>query len=233
MVVDNDPDILELIQLYLKRENYDTICLRNGKEVIECVKKTHPHLIILDILLSDTDGVELCQELRKFTDVPILFISAKADAMDKVIALSAGGDDYITKPFHPVELVARVKAHLRRNHASNLYAPEEIFTLKFGKLEIHLHSQTVYLDGQEIHLSSGEFKLLAILAKHPGKIFSSSALYELVWKNKGINSSQTIMVHISNIRKKIEPNPASPVYILTVRGAGYKFNDKYGRAFNA
>jgi DNA-binding response OmpR family regulator len=231
MIIDDEIEILELVALYLERENYEVTCLSNANETLEKVKEINPDLLILDILLSGVDGVELCRNLRKFTDIPILFISGKRDDVDKVIGLSAGGDDYITKPFSPIELVARVKAHLRRNHINNYKQFNQGKQMKYDALEIDLSNQTVRLHGYEVSLSSREFKILTQLAKHPGRVFSIDDLYQLVWGTDSFSDTRTVMVHISNLRKKIEEDPSYPSYIITARGTGYKFNEKKCKSF--
>lgn len=232
LIIDDETEILEMITLFLERENYDVTCLQEGDQVVETVKLIHPELIIMDILLPDIDGVELCRQIRKFSDAPIVFISCKGEDMDKVIGLSAGGDDYITKPFSPMELVARVKAHLRRNQliSRNPQAQSPPQMMKFNELEINLMMQEVLKAGSRIALSAREFKLLTQLARHPGRIYTTDELYELVWGEDSFSDTRTIMVHISNLRKKLEFDPANPEYILTIRGAGYKFNEKHIKA---
>jgi DNA-binding response OmpR family regulator len=226
MIVDDEIEILELVALYLERENYEVTCINNANQTLEKVKEIGPDLLILDILLSGVDGIELCRDLRKFTDIPILFISGKREDVDKVIGLSAGGDDYITKPFSPIELVARVKAHLRRNHTNSYKQFNQGQIMKYDALEIDLFNLTVHLHGSEISISSREFKILTQLAKHPGRIFSIDDIYQLVWGTESFSDARTVMVHISNLRKKIEENPSNPSYIITLRGIGYKFNEK-------
>lgn len=227
MIVDDEEEILEMIRLFLEREDFEVICFQDGDQIEEAVKENQPDLLILDVLLAGIDGVELCRRLRTFSDIPILFISCKTEDFDKVIGLSVGGDDYIAKPFSPMELVARVKAHLRRNQFLSVSRESSSKVMKFDGLEIDLHIQTVRMNGENLALSAIEFKVLAQLAQYPGRIFHMDELFELVWGPYNSSDTRTIMVHISNLRKKLGDSPSKPCYIQTVRGAGYRFNEKY------
>ncbi|MBD2860928.1 MULTISPECIES: response regulator transcription factor [Paenibacillus] len=223
LIVDDEVEIIELICLYLAREGYQTLTALDGYGAIEMVDKSKPDLIILDIQLPDLDGFEVCLELRKMTKAPILFLSCKSEDLDKILGLGVGGDDYITKPFSPGEMVARVKAHLRRSRMqSEPVTPEH--TLTFGELTIDPKSFTVRLSGEVVTLSAKEYQLLLLLAKNPDRVYSLDQLFTQVWESPSIGDPRTVMVHISNVRKKIEPDPAHPTYIVTVRGGGYKFN---------
>lgn len=218
-VVDDDHDILELVATYLEQEGYEVITATGGRHIVSYVQEIQPDLIILDIMLPDMDGIEICVELRKFTHVPIFFLSGKTAEIDKIVGLTIGADDYISKPFSPRELVARVKAHLRR------YTRVPKTVLHFPGLEIDLANRHVYANNKMVPLSNKEFSLLAQLAQHPKRVFQVEELFELIWGEQSYGDARTVMVHISNLRKKIEPDPANPVYIITVRGNGYKFND--------
>ncbi|HET7657300.1 MAG TPA: response regulator transcription factor [Bacillales bacterium] len=226
MIVDDEEEILEMIRLFLEREDFDVLCLQDGNRIEEAIKEHQPDLLILDVLLDGVDGVELCRRLRTFTDIPILLISCKSEDFDKVIGLSVGGDDYITKPFSPMELVARVKAHLRRNQILSKSRESSSKVMKFDDLEIDLHMQTVSINGESLALSAIEFKVLTQLARHPGRIFHMDELFELVWGPYNSSDTRTIMVHISNLRKKLGDSPSEHSYIQTIRGAGYRFNEK-------
>jgi DNA-binding response OmpR family regulator len=223
LIVDDEAEIIELISLYLEREGYEVISATNGLQVFDLVHQYKPDLIILDILLPGIDGIEVCRQLRKTNNTPILFISCKSEDIDIILGLSMGGDDYITKPFSPSQLVARVKAHLRRNSLIDQQKedPQRLF---FPGLEIDLVSHIVTVGGQPISLSAKEFDLLSLLAKTPNRVYRIEHLFELVWSLDSLGDPRTLIVHISNLRKKIEPNPAEPRYIITVRGVGYKFS---------
>jgi DNA-binding response OmpR family regulator len=223
LIVDDEPEIVELIQLYLLKEGYQVISTNDGRLVFDIVQQHQPDLIILDILLSGIDGMEICRKLRKFVHTPILFISCKNEEKDIIMGLSIGGDDYITKPFSPSQLVARVKAHLRRTQLMD-QRKEDTRTLTFPGMEIDLLSHNVRINGQLIALSSKEFDILVHLARNPNKVYNIEHLYQSIWGVDSHGDTRTLLVHISNLRKKIEPEPANPKYIVTVRGVGYKFN---------
>lgn len=223
LVVDDEEEIVELISLYLRKEGYQVISSHSGSEALTLVQEHRPDLVILDILLPETDGIEVCRQIRKSHNTPILFLSCKSEDMDIILGFSIGGDDYITKPFSPGQLVARVKAHLRRSHLLEQHK-EESQHLNFPGLEIDLLSRTVRVDGTLVPLSSKEFDLLIHLAKSPNKVISLEQLYKMTWGVDSNGDTRTLLVHISNLRKKIEPHPSDPRFIHTVRGIGYKFN---------
>lgn len=222
LIIDDDMDIREIITLYLEKEGYITETASDGLEAVSKASKISPHLIILDMMLPGLDGIEVCQEIRRELLAPIIFLSCKNDPIDKSIALSAGGDDYMSKPFEPIELLARVKAHLRRSRISQS-SQEKKKLLRFPGLTIDASSLSVIANGKNINLSPKEFKLLFLLAERPHTVLSSEFLYESLWGVESHGDNRTVMVHISNIRKKIERNPANPLYLITVKGAGYKF----------
>ncbi|GAB2671157.1 response regulator [Paenibacillus thermoaerophilus] len=222
LVIDDEPEISELIRLYLTREQYEVYTAPNGQYIEEQIRSFCPDLIILDILMPGADGLELCRQIRKWTNVPVIFVSCKAEDTDKIVGLTVGGDDYITKPFSPGELVARVKAQLRRQ--SMLPGHNRPKTLVFGDLTVDLSAHEVKIGGQTVPLSATEFSLVVKMAEQPGRVFSIDELFDLIWGADHMGDTRTVMVHISNLRKKIEPTPANPKYILTVRGVGYKFS---------
>ena len=227
LVVDDDEDIREIICMYLLNEGYKIFSAKNGKEALEIAQEKTPDLVILDMMLPDLDGIEVCQELRKNTTVPIVFLSCKSTPGDKTIGLIAGGDDYMGKPFDANELLARVKAHLRRNRIiegiTNTKTPGK--TISYLGLKIDLDRYYVSVNEEEVLLSPKEFQLFVFLAKHPNKVFTNEQLYKLIWDTESFGDYRTLMVHISNIRKKIEPDPKNPTFIITVKGVGYKFYD--------
>jgi DNA-binding response OmpR family regulator len=223
LLVEDEQEISELVSMYLEDERYQVLVAENGQEALKLARREKPDLIILDILLPDMDGVELCQEMRHFTNVPILFLSCKGDDIDKIVGLRVGGDDYITKPFSPSELVARIKAHLRRNRMLGA-TQKHNQVLRFPGLEIDLANHEIRNNDATIAVSAKEFQLLSILARNPNRVFNSDHLFDLIWGMEDIGDTRTVAVHISNLRKKIEPDPAKPKYIQTVRGVGYKFN---------
>jgi len=233
LVVDDEPEITELIGLYLSREGYIVHSVDNGTDALRQAQELQPDLILLDIQLHHMNGIEVCQHIRKISDVPIVFVSCKSDDTDIIHGLSVGGDDYITKPFSPRQLVARVKAHLRRQTlqaSQRIEEREQDLLLSYGGLTIDLEAHTVDVDGKPAILSAKEFDLLTHFVQNPHKAYQLDHLYQMIWGTDSIGDTRTLMVHISNLRKKIEPDPANPVYIVTVRGVGYKFIGKEGIA---
>ncbi|MCQ6560300.1 response regulator transcription factor [Paenibacillus mendelii] len=230
LVVDDEPDITELIGLYLEQDGFVVHTTDNGEDALRLAKELKPDLIILDIQLKSLDGIEVCKQIRLDSGVPILFVSCKSDDTDIIHGLDVGGDDYMTKPFSPSQLVARVKAHLRRQSAIGQQlgdrAPDEV--LAFEGIVIDLQARTVHVYEKEIALSAKEFELLVCLAQSPNRAFPLDELYTIVWGADSMGDTRTLMVHISNLRKKIEPDPTNPIIIVTVRGVGYKFNFKEG-----
>lgn len=226
MIVDNEMEIIQLMKLYLSREGYDVVWTTDSTKAASLAESEKPDLILLDVVMPGLSGIELCGKIREQSDVPILFVSCKGQEMDKVLGLSIGGDDYITKPFSPAELVARVKAHLRRRNLSNAPnggADSDRSILSAGQLEIDLSAHTVTVSGNPVHLTAKEFELLVLLCRYPNRVFTGRQIFDNLWNTYGIEEDvRTVMVHISNIRKKIEPNPEKPQYIHTVRGVGYK-----------
>jgi len=231
LVVDDEPEITELIAMYLSRESFDVHTADNAADALALVDRLKPDMVILDIQLGPMDGIEVCRRIRERSDMPILFVSCKDDDTDIIHGLEVGGDDYVTKPFSPRQLVARVHAHLRRQgllNAGSARENEEPAILSFEGLTIDCDGYTVERDGTAVALSAKEFELLTFLARHPGKAYQLDELYRIIWGADSMGDTRTLMVHISNLRKKIEPDPANPAYIQTVRGVGYKFTAKEG-----
>lgn len=227
LIVDDEKAINDLIRSYLVKEGFVPFSAFNGKDALHILQAEQPDLVILDIMLPDIEGIDLCLEFRKTSDAPIIFLSCKSEEIDKIIALSVGGDDYITKPFLPGELIARIKANLRRNLTSGRKAmevlKEELYELP--GLKVNLTTREVFADGKIVNLTVKEFDILSLFIKNPKRIFTTDQLFELAWKTNILEGdSRTVMVYISTLRKKIEVNPDNPKYILSVRGVGYKFN---------
>ncbi|MDR1796144.1 MAG: response regulator transcription factor [Clostridiales Family XIII bacterium] len=229
LIVDDEKPINDLIRSYLVREQYAVEQAFNGKEALAAVQRQAPDLIVLDVMLPDIDGTHLCLEIRKLCDAPILFLSCKDGEIDKIVALSAGGDDYMTKPFAAGEFIARVKAHLRRHQRSKILpddhpdARKTVFT--FPGLTINMETHEVVADGKPANLTPKEFEMLSVFVRNPRRIFSADQLFELAWKTNTLEGdAKTVMVYVSTLRKKIEVNPDNPKYIISVRGFGYKFN---------
>lgn len=223
LIVEDDPEIRNFIKLYLTNDGYKIVEVDRGDLAIEVFKRENPDLVILDILLPGLDGIEVCREIRKTSIVPIIVLSNKIDETDKIIGLTVGADDYITKPFSPRELSARIRTHLRRQMYYTKKQQEGESVLKFENLTIDLERHRVICHNQAVELSAKEFNLLSYMAKHPGRIFNVEELFERVWGEYSYGDTRTVKVHISSLRKKIEKDPSNPEFIITVRGAGYKF----------
>lgn len=228
LIVEDEKQIARFLQMELEHEGYICSIEYNGAAALDRIGQEHFDLILLDIMLPGTDGFHICRRIREEKEVPILMVSAKREDMDKIRGLGLGADDYIIKPFSPTELVARVKAHITRyerltGKAQQKAADGEV--LRSGDLEIYVDKHRVYVKGQEISLTNREFELLVFLAKHPGLVFSRDRLFERVWGLDAEGDTATVMVHINRIREKIEPDPAKPIYIETVWGAGYRFKE--------
>lgn len=219
LVVDDESEISDIIRLYLTKEGFLVTTATAGAQAIELVSQQAFDLAILDIILPEIDGLSLARQLRQTTDLPVIFLSCKSEEEDKIAGLDIA-DDYVTKPFSPGELVARVKAHLRSKTRGN----GGKHSISCEGLEIDLPGCSVYVQGAVVSLSTTEFQLLTLLACNPDRVYSAAQLFEIIWKAAGLDDARTVAVHISNLRKKIEPDPANPKYILTCRGFGYKFN---------
>ena len=229
MIVDNEMEIIQLIKLYLSREGFDVIWTTDSTKATAMAAEEKPDLILLDVVMPGISGIDLCSKIRETSDVPILFVSCKNQDMDKVLGLSIGGDDYISKPISPAELVARVKAHLRRKNLRSFGSGQPCTddTIAINNLLINLSSHTVSVDGIPVHLTAKEFELLVLLCKYPNRVFTSQQIFNNLWNTYGLEEDvRTVMVHICNLRKKIETNPDNPKYIQTVRGVGYKLITK-------
>ena len=227
LIIDDEKPINDLIRSYLAKEGFIPLSAFNGKEALELIKSQKPHLIILDIMLPDIEGVNLCLEIRKTNNSPILFLSCKSEEIDKIIALSVGGDDYLTKPFLPGELIARIKAHLRRQKSSETQDTSQNEILEFPGLSVNLQTREVFSDGQPISLTAKEFDILKLFVENPKRIFTADQIFELIWKTNSLEGdSRTVMVYISTLRKKLEKNGDGSKYIVSIRGVGYKFNHK-------
>ena len=225
LVVDDEKAINKLVCSYLTKEQFRPFPAYTGEEALDLLKKENPDLIILDIMLPDTEGTALSLDIREHSNAPIIFLSCKTQEIDKIIALSVGGDDYITKPFNSGELIARIKAHLRRERRARQAEAERNPVYECRGLEVDETARTVQLDGQPVNVTTKEFDILLTLIRSPKRVFSMDQLFELVWREESLaGDSRTIMVYISNIRKKIEKEDQK--FIYNIRGAGYKFHDE-------
>lgn len=220
LVVDDEKEICDLIEIYLKNENYNVIKSGNGIDALKKLKSENIHLIILDIMLPEIDGMQILKRIREDLDVPVIMLSAKREDNDKISGIINGADDYVTKPFNPLELVVRVKAQLRRYMKSIQRADRNVICI--DDLIINVNSHTVKCGHEEIQFTSKEFEILNMLAQNKGMVFSSRQIYETIWNEEFYESDSTIMTHIKNIREKLHDNFKKTKYIKTVWGVGYK-----------
>ncbi len=225
LIVEDDKEIREGIEIYLKNQGYEVYQAENGKEGLAVIEERAIHLAIVDIMMPVMDGVTMLMQMRaKGYDFPVIMLSAKSEEVDKIMGLNMGADDYVTKPFTPLELLARVNSHLRRYakylEAVNLQGnKDKIYTI--GGLELNEDTVEVSVDGAPVKLTPMEFKIIQLLIKNPGRVYSADEIYERIWNEKAINTD-TIMVHVRNIREKIEIDPKNPKYLKVVWGVGYK-----------
>lgn len=228
LITEDEREIAELIKLYLENENYRVFCAEDGKEALEFLEQESVDMAILDIMMPGMDGYELTKQIRKISNMPILILSAKTQSCDKIRGLNLGADDYMTKPFDPLEVVARVNSALRRFYRLNS-EPEsknENHILKVGDLVLDTQTLALKKREEEIFLTPMEYKILALFMKNPGMIFTKVQIYENTCGEYVESDDNTIMVHISNLREKIEENPKNPQYIKTIRGVGYKIENR-------
>ena len=226
MVVDDEPDILDLLEKALSIEGFPAVIkIDTGRKAINACKEIQPDVIILDVMLPDIDGYEVCKQIREFSHCPVLFLSSKNDELDKILGLAVGGDDYVTKPFSPKEMVYRVKAGLRR--AEYRQVPIRDFSIKIGELMIDTDGCRVMKNDKEIGLTAREFEILRYLAENLERVVSRERLYETVWGEDSFGCDNTMMVHIRHLREKLEEDPATPQYIITMKGLGYKLVNPY------
>jgi DNA-binding response OmpR family regulator len=225
LIVDDDKKIVELVEIYLKNEGYRIYTAHDGEEALERLDEMKIDLVILDVMMPKMDGLEVCKQIRQSSTIPILMLSAKAEDMDKIIGIMTGADDYMIKPFNPLELTVRVKALLRRANMSQINdnrTQGEEDCIYINSLEINKHSHTVKTEDKAIKLTSLEFDILYLLASHKGRVFSSEEIFERIWKENGTGANKTVMVHISNLREKLEEATSGEKIIHTVWGVGYK-----------
>lgn len=223
LIVDDEKEIRDLINIYMRNEGYNTLMAGDGVEALKLLQANDVQLIILDIMMPKMDGIEACMKVRAEHNVPIIMLSAKSEDMDKILGLTTGADDYLTKPFNPLELVARVKSQLRRYIRLNSNGnTRNEGIIEIEDLVINTETHEVRIDGREVKLTPREFDILELLGRNRGIVFSIEKIYDLVWKEEFIQSDNTVMVHIRKIREKTEENPRKPKYIKTVWGVGYK-----------
>lgn len=223
LVCDDDKEIVDAIDIYLSQEGYHILKAYDGLQAIEIMKKEEVHLILLDIMMPNLDGIRATRKIRETSSVPIIMLSAKSEDVDKILGLNIGADDYITKPFNPLELIARVKSQLRRyTQLGNLATEEKEAVYICGGLVVNDDLKTVTVDGEPVKLTPIEYNILMLLIKNQGKVFSIEQIYENIWNEEAIGADNTVAVHIRHIREKIEINPREPRYLKVVWGIGYK-----------
>lgn len=225
LVVEDDEQIRDGIEIYLKSQGYEVSKAADGIEGLAKLKEKPVHLAIIDVMMPRMDGIHMVMRLRKEYDFPVIMLSAKSEEVDKIMGLNMGADDYVTKPFQPLELLARVNSHLRRYKrfldmtGSGNEEQENVY--RIGGIELNEDTKEVFVDGETVKMTPMEFKILALLIKSPGRVFSAEEIYERVWNERAINTD-TVMVHVRKIREKIEYNPKEPKYLKVVWGVGYK-----------
>ena len=221
LVCDDEKDILSALKIYLTADGYQIYEAYNGKQAIEVLREQQIHLVLMDIMMPEMDGITAMVKIRETSNVPVILLTAKSEDMDKVLGLTVGADDYITKPFNPVELQARVKSQLRRYmQLGGGEIRKDVLTI--GGIELDDCTKEVQLDGEKISLTRTEYDILKLLMEHPGKVYSPNEIYELVWKDNPYGTENTVAVHIRHLREKVEYNPAEPRYLKVVWGRGYK-----------
>ncbi len=225
LVCDDDKEIVESIEVYLKNEGYNILKCYSGMQAIETVEDNDVHLIIMDIMMPEMDGIKATTKIREIKNIPVIMLSAKSEETDIVLGLNMGADDYITKPFNPLELIARVKSQLRRYTTLGGAGGEKSSFYKTGNLVIDDERKEVTVDGELVKLTPVEYKILLFLTKNKGRVFSIDDIYETVWNEPSFNPENTVAVHIRRIREKIEIDPKNPRYLKVVWGVGYKVED--------
>lgn len=221
LIAEDEDDIRRLLALNMKKEGYDVIECKDGMEALEVFKKQEIHLALLDIMMPNIDGITVMEEIRKSSIIPIIFITAMSTDSDKVLALGLGADDYIVKPVNAIELTARVAAQLRRCY-KYINNKEETIEITLGELRLNKENFEVYKNKTKIDLNPKEFKILDLLMSNPGRVYTKKQIYENVWDEQYFGDDNTLLVHLSHLREKIEDNPKTPKYLKTIRGIGYK-----------
>ena len=222
LICDDDRDIVSALKIYLTSEGYQTVEAYNGEEAITAVRDHNIDLILMDVMMPRLDGIRATAKLREEGNIPIILLTAKSEDSDKVLGLNIGADDYITKPFNPIEVIARVKSQLRRYTTLGGKVQTEGNVMRNGALMMDDDAKQVAVDGESVTLTPIEYNILRLLLKNPGRVYSTAQIYELVWNDPAVGSENTVAVHIRHLREKIEIDPANPRYIKVVWGLGYK-----------
>ncbi len=224
LIAEDEADIRNLLRINLEDEGYRVIPAADGKEALKAFENEEIHLAILDVMMPQIDGFNLLRRIRETSTVPVIMLTARGDDMDKVLGLGLGADDYMAKPFSMSELLARVKAHLRRNHEYLNVKQKEDTMLRYGALRIDKDSCSVYVNDEPVELNAKEYKIMLLLMENAERVFTKRQIYTAVWDEDYLYDDNTVMVHISHLRSKIETDPQNPVYIKTIRGIGYKLH---------
>ena len=222
LICDDQTDIVNALKIYLAPEGYRLFEAYTGAEALRIVREEQIHLVLLDIMMPRMDGITATAKIREFSNVPIILLTAKSETEDKVLGLNVGADDYVTKPFVPVEVLARVRSHLRRYDRLGAKPPEDTGLITIGGICLNDSSKTVTVDGEPVALTPIEYDILKLLMEHPGKVYSTRLIYETVWQENPYGSENAVAVHIRHLREKLEINPSEPRYIKVVWGRGYK-----------
>ncbi len=222
LVCDDQPDIVSALKIYLSPEGYQISEAYNGLQALKIVQEQDIHLILLDVMMPEMDGITLTSKIREFSNVPIILLTAKSETQDMVLGLNVGADDYITKPFVPVEVLARVRSQLRRYAQLGSRTEENSDMLTIGGISLNDVTKTVTVEGEPVNLTPTEYSILRLLMNNPGRVYSTKALYEAVWQEVALGSEGAVAVHIRHLREKIEINPSEPRYLKVVWGQGYK-----------
>ena len=221
LICDDEKDIVAALKIYLEAEGYNTFCCYNGNEAVKTVKENEIHLLLLDIMMPICDGITALSKIREFSNVPVILLTAKSEDTDKILGLNVGADDYVTKPFNPVEVIARVRSQIRRytQLGGSVSTAQKGYVI--GNIELNDSSKKVTVDGDEVSLTPTEFEILKLLMKNEGKVLSPKEIYRSVWNDAAYGAESTVAVHIRHLREKIEINPAEPRYIKVVWAHGY------------
>ena len=225
LICDDQVDIVNALKIYLAPEGYQLYEAFNGQQALEILKQETIHLVLLDVMMPVMDGITATAKIREFSNIPIILLTAKSETEDKVLGLNVGADDYITKPFVPVEVLARVRSQLRR-YATLGSRPEDPEELRVGNITLNDTTKTVAVDGEAVAVTPMEYGILKLLMEHPGKVFSTKVIYETVWQETALGNEGSVAVHIRHLREKLEINPSEPRYLKVVWGQGYKMEDK-------
>ena len=224
LICDDDPDIVAALKIYLTNEDYTLYTASTGREALDCIRQNNIDLVLMDIMMPEMDGIAATVKLREEYNIPVIFLTAKSELSDKVLGLNVGADDYVTKPFDPVEVQARVRSHLRRYmRLGGQLKPEPVKdVLSIGGIELNDAEKSVMVDGEPVKLTPIEYNILHLLMRNPNRVFSSSQIYERVWNENALGNESSVAVHIRHLREKIEINPSEPRYLKVVWGQGYK-----------